>query len=75
VTSGRECETGSKGSDDSDPSNAGATTWVKSRQKAYMGQFTGNSGVKQIPLGSTKVSDVKELLFGDSFFGMLCQEN
>jgi hypothetical protein len=40
-----------------------------------MGQFTENSGVKQIPLGSTKVSDVKELFFGDSFFGMSCQEN
>jgi hypothetical protein len=38
-----------------------------------LGQFTGNLGVKQIPLDPTQVSEVAELFFGDSFFDMLCQ--
>jgi hypothetical protein len=30
--------------------------------------------VKRIPYDPTKVSEIIELFFGDSFFGMLCME-
>jgi hypothetical protein len=75
VISEHECETGSEGRDDgANTSDAGATTWVKVDKTPTLGQFTGNPGAKQIPSDSTKVSDVTELFFGDSFFDMLCQE-
>jgi hypothetical protein len=75
VTSERECETGSEGSDDNaNTSNAGATTSVKVDKTSSLGQVTGNPGVKQICSDSTKVSDETELFFEDGFFDMLCQE-
>jgi hypothetical protein len=50
------------------------TTWIKADKMSTLGEFTGNPGVRQIPADPTKVSDVAELSFGDSFFDMLCQE-
>jgi hypothetical protein len=52
----------------------GAATWVKVDKMPTLGQFTGNPGVKQIPLDPTQVSEIAELFFGDGFFDMLCQE-
>jgi hypothetical protein len=70
-----ECERGSKGSDDSaSASNAGAITRVKVDKMPALGQSIWNPGMKQIPLDCTKVSDVTELLFWDSFFDLLFQE-
>jgi hypothetical protein len=75
VTSERECETGSKGSDDSaNISNAGATTWIKVNKTPNLVCSTGNSGVKQIPSEPTKVLEIIELFFGDYFFEMLSKE-
>jgi hypothetical protein len=38
------------------------------------GPSTGNSGVKQIPSDTTKVSEIIELFFKDNFFEMLSKE-
>jgi hypothetical protein len=70
-----ECETGSEECNNSaSASNARATTWVKLDKTPTLRQFIGNPGVKQIPLDCTKMSDITEVFFGDSFFDMLCQE-
>jgi hypothetical protein len=43
--------------------------------KSYnLGPFIGKPGVKRIPADPTKVSEIIELFFGDSFFEMLCKE-
>jgi hypothetical protein len=48
--------------------------WVKEEKSPNLGRSTGNPGVKQIPSGSTKVSEIVELFFRDSFFEMLSKE-
>jgi hypothetical protein len=67
-----ESETSSEESDNT--SNAGATMWVKEDKTPKLGPFTGNPGMKRIPSDPTKVSEIIELFFGDSFFEMLCEE-
>jgi hypothetical protein len=52
----------------------GATTWAKEDKTPNLGPFTGNPGVRQIPSDPTKVSELIELFFRDSFFEMLCKE-
>jgi hypothetical protein len=70
-----ESQTSSEESDDSNhTSNAGATMWVKKDKTPNLGPFTGNPRVKQIPSRLTKVSEIRELVFGDKFFEMLCKE-
>jgi hypothetical protein len=53
---------------------AGTVTWGKIDKMPALGEFTGNPGVRQIPVDPTQESAVAELFFGDSFFDMLCQE-
>jgi hypothetical protein len=61
-------------SDIDEPSNEGATSWIKEDKTPKLGPFTGNPGVKQIPCDPTKMSDTMELFFGDSFFKLSCKE-
>jgi hypothetical protein len=70
-----ESQTSLEESDDSnDTSNVWATTWVKEDKVPNLGPFTRNPGVKQIPSKPTKVSEIIELFFRDSFFEMLSKE-
>jgi hypothetical protein len=54
--------------DSNDTSNAGAAMWLKEDKTPNLGHSTGNPGVKQIPSGPTKVSEIIELFFRDNFF-------
>jgi hypothetical protein len=47
---------------------------VKEGKTPTLEPFTGNPGVKEIPTDPTKVSEIRELFFGDSFFEMLSKE-
>jgi hypothetical protein len=69
-----ERQTSSKERDYSnDTSNVGATMWVKDKTP-NLGHSTGNLRVKQISSDPTKVSELIELSFGDSFFEMLSKD-
>jgi hypothetical protein len=48
--------------------------WVKDDNTPNLGSFTGNPGVKQIPSLPTKVPEIIELFFRNSFFEMSCKE-
>jgi len=60
--------------DDNETLDSAVSTWVKTDKTPNLGPFTRNPGVKQIPSDLTKVSQVKGLFLGNTFFDMLCQE-
>ena len=60
--------------DDDETLDSAVSTWVKTDKTPNLGPFTRNPGVKQIPSDLTKVSQVKGLFLGNTFFDMLCQE-
>ena len=64
----------SEQSDDDETLDSAVSTWVKTDKTPNLGPFTRNPGVKQIPSDPTKVSQVKGLFLGETFFDMLCEE-
>jgi hypothetical protein len=69
-----ESESSTSSEESDNTSNVQATTWIKEDKTPNSGHFTENPGVKQIPSGPTKLSEIIELFFGDNFFEMLCKE-
>ena len=70
-----QCANKGDGDDDDETLDLAVSTWVKTDNAPNFGPCTGNPGVKQIPSAPTKVSQVTELFFGDTFFfDMLCEE-
>jgi len=63
-----------EGDDDDETLDLAVSTWVKTDKTPNFGPFTGNPGVKQIPPDPTIVSQITGLIFGDTFFDMLCEE-
>ena len=62
-------------SDDDDKTlDSVVSIWVKTDKTPNLRPFTGNPGAKQIPSDPTKVSQVRGLFLGDTFFDMLCEE-
>jgi hypothetical protein len=52
----------------------GATTWVKEDKTPNLGHSTGNPGVKQIPSGPVKMSEIIEFIFRDNFSEKLSKQ-
>jgi len=67
-------QSANKSDHDDETLDSVVSTWVKTDKTPNLGPFTGNPGVKQIPSDPTKVSQVKGLFLGDTFFDMLCEE-
>ena len=67
-------QSANKSDDDDETLDSTVSTWVKTDKTLNLGPFTRNPGVKQIPSGPTKVSQVTGLFLGDTFFDMLCEE-
>jgi hypothetical protein len=61
-------------SESSSEESAGTATWGTVDKTPNLGKFTGNPDMKVFPSDPKEVSDVADLLFGDSFFDLLCQE-
>jgi hypothetical protein len=61
-------------SESSSKESVGTTTWGTVNKTPNLGKFTGNPWVKVFPSNHKEVSDVADLIFGGSFFDLLCQE-
>ena len=69
-----QCANEGDDDDDDETLDLGVSTWVKTDKTPNFGPFTRNPGVKKIPSDLTKVSQITGLLFGVTFFDMLCEE-